>query len=81
MGALYLVIKGQPIVWAVVDFAEGYPRVVPIGRFDPQGDGSYQGVPVDGGEVKTLGWDDEAIYAPDYGTLVEMILTGKGEPA
>lgn len=77
--ALYLVIKGQPIVWAVVDFVDGYPRVVPIGQWDPAA-GGYRGVPVNGGEVKMLRWSDEVIYAPDVETLTRMILTGEGEP-
>lgn len=91
MSALYAVIVGQPVIWHVVAFADGWPQLVPVGRWavefgdEVARDLEWQAVPVHGGQVSMPKWGDEVIYAPDVTTLISVIEpwaraeTGRGD--
>lgn len=80
---LYAAIIGRPIVWAVVEFSYGTPRLVPLGRwvFEFEGDDvpEWRPVPVSAGEVftpQTAMGDvsaDEVVYAPAISDLMLVI--------
>jgi hypothetical protein len=73
---LYAVIEGKPIVWSVVDFVEGRPRLVPVGRWVRPYEGldpKWQPVPVTTGEVWVPSRGDTVVYAPTISDLINLI--------
>jgi hypothetical protein len=77
MNDLYAVIEGRPIVWSVIDFTGGGPRLVPIGRWVRQFEGvdpRWQAVPVTSGEVWAPNRGETVMYAPTVADLMEAIL-------
>lgn len=77
MTELFAVIEGRPIVWSVIDFAGGGPRLVPIGRWvrpfegvDPQ----WRAVPVTSGELWAPNRGETVMYAPTVVDLISVIM-------
>lgn len=65
MVALYAVVSSRPsVLWFVVGWAEGWPQMVPVGRY-VQGatvEGEWRALRVTAGQVWMPARNDEVIY-------------------